>query len=317
MKVILLHTFCFNDMKNIFRYPLVIAVMVIAIFAEGYSFKEDLGQFNNKTLRDLEQDTDIEDLVDTEDVGEVDPIEEVKNEPVTMHMENFLPDMTKVVVGNPYEINPVYADTYKDGIFDGVLYKNVEDSYFDDAVFIGDSRIEGLNEYGGLDNADFYYLTGLSIYDVFKKDLKSNRGGKKKLEKALEEKQYKKIYLMVGVNELGTGTDQMYADEVKAVVEQIHTLEPKAIIYVHGIMWVTQNKSSTDKYINNKKINSRNFELQNVIDNKNCYYLEINSVFGDESGNLNKEYSGDDVHLYAKYYYMWTDYLKSHAIAGR
>lgn len=34
----------------------------------------------------------------------------------------------------------------------------VDDSYFDDAVFIGDSRTVGLHDYGGLDHSDFSQL---------------------------------------------------------------------------------------------------------------------------------------------------------------
>lgn len=37
----------------------------------------------------------------------------------------------------------------------------VDDDWFDDAVFIGDSRTVGLRDYGGLNNATFYASTGL------------------------------------------------------------------------------------------------------------------------------------------------------------
>ena len=42
----------------------------------------------------------------------------------------------------------------------------VDDSYFDDAVFIGDSRTVGLHDYGGLDHSDFFATVGMNIYDL-------------------------------------------------------------------------------------------------------------------------------------------------------
>lgn len=43
----------------------------------------------------------------------------------------------------------------------------VGDEYFDDAVFVGDSRTEGLRMYSGLTNARFFSGVGLSVDRVF------------------------------------------------------------------------------------------------------------------------------------------------------
>ena len=39
-------------------------------------------------------------------------------------------------------------------------------SYFDDALFIGDSRTAGLQKYGTLDNADYFASPGLNLYTI-------------------------------------------------------------------------------------------------------------------------------------------------------
>lgn len=47
----------------------------------------------------------------------------------------------------------------------------VEEDYFDDALFIGDSRTQGLLEYGGIEErATFYCRTSLTVYDLFAKE---------------------------------------------------------------------------------------------------------------------------------------------------
>ena len=42
-----------------------------------------------------------------------------------------------------------------------------DSSYFDDALFIGDSRTVGLCEYGTLKNADYFASTGMSVYKLW------------------------------------------------------------------------------------------------------------------------------------------------------
>ena len=60
-----------------------------------------------------------------------------------------------------------------------VVYHTVDDSYFDDAVFIGDSRTVGMYEYGGLEKTStFYASTGLTIYKMFDSAIVSVPGQK-------------------------------------------------------------------------------------------------------------------------------------------
>ena len=47
----------------------------------------------------------------------------------------------------------------------------MEESYFDDAAFVGDSRIDGFRLYSGIKNGEFIVHTGLSIFQVEKKNI--------------------------------------------------------------------------------------------------------------------------------------------------
>lgn len=88
-----------------------------------------------------------------------------------------------------------------------VQYMTVEDDYFADAVFIGDSRTVGMFEYGGLEEiSTFYASTGLTVYKIFDSEIVSVPDERKKIsvEEALEQNSFAKIYLMIGINEMGT-----------------------------------------------------------------------------------------------------------------
>ena len=45
-------------------------------------------------------------------------------------------------------------------------FTQVDASYFDDALMIGDSRTVGLMEYGGMDNICYFATQGMSVYNV-------------------------------------------------------------------------------------------------------------------------------------------------------
>ena len=81
--------------------------------------------------------------------------------------------------------------------------KIVEKEYFDDALFIGDSRTVGISEYGELNNATFFANTGMSVYNVFDKKVSVPKVGKVKLDQLLTSKKYGKVYIMLVINKLG------------------------------------------------------------------------------------------------------------------
>ena len=193
-------------------------------------------------------------------------------------------------------------------------FTHVEEDYFDDAVFIGDSRIVGLHDYSGWNNTTYYASIGLTVYDVFDKPIVEENGTKITVEQALSEHQFGKILVMIGINEMGTGTVDSFMRAYEEMVRHLQELQPDAIIFLHGIMYVKQEKSETDPIFNNPNIQERNDRIAQLADNKNIFYLDVNEVVTDETGNLNPEYTYDEVHLLGKWYVLWTDYLKEHGI---
>ena len=198
-----------------------------------------------------------------------------------------------------------------------VVYHTVDDSYFDDAVFIGDSRTVGMYEYGGLEETStFYASTGLTIYKMFDSAIVSVPGQKKKItvEEALSEKQFTKIYLMIGINEMGTGTVESFMKAYSEAVQHLRELQPDAVIYLQAIMKVTTERSEQGDYINNEGIEARNAEIAKLADDQKIFFLDVNPEICDETGGMVASYTYDGVHLKAQYIPIWLDYLKAHAV---
>lgn len=193
----------------------------------------------------------------------------------------------------------------------------VDASYFDDALFIGDSRTVGLMQYcKELDgHATFYCQQALTIFNLLTREVVKTDHGKISIDQALQEKQFGKIYLMIGINEMGTGNDDYFIKHYQAAIERIHALQPNAIIYLEAIMHVTGRKNASDPIFNNTRINRRNERIKTLADNVTYFYIDMNEAIDDANGNLRKDLSYDDAHLLGSSFGYWYDFLKTHAIA--
>lgn len=213
-------------------------------------------------------------------------------------------------------LNHISADIYGDaGTVRAAEYpfETVTEDYFDDALFIGDSRTVGLQDYTDLsEHADFYCETSLTIYKVLEENFK----GKGTILEALSKKSYGKIYLMVGINELGRGTTEDFMAKYTEVVDTLHELCPDAKIMIQGIMHVSEKKSSSDAIFNNSNISARNNAIATLADNVHFFYIDMNEAVCDENGNLNAEYTHDQIHLLGMYNDLWKQFLLEHGVEG-
>ena len=191
-------------------------------------------------------------------------------------------------------------------------FVTVDESWFNDALFIGDSHIEGFCDYAGVPNATYYFKRGLDIWSVLNKPFV---GGKQTIPQALSQRQFGKIYIMLGINEIGCGTTKSYAAQYADVVARLRELQPNAVIYIQSIFHTSQKKSDTTIY-NNDTINARNAAISALADGQHVFFVDCNAVFDDENGALTSSYSGDGVHVKAPYYTMWRDYLLRFGLSG-
>ena len=187
----------------------------------------------------------------------------------------------------------------------------VADSYFDDAAFIGDSRTQGLQLYTGLPNATFYATQGLMVDTFFSKKFVKAGGGKITIPDAMKNQTFKKVYIMLGVNELGWAYEKVFIQKYGEVVDKVKELQPDAKIYVQSILPVTKAKSDGDAIYNNTKISRYNELIEQMCREKGVTYLHVADAVGLDNGALPAGSATDGVHLNREYCYKWLDYLKT------
>ena len=191
---------------------------------------------------------------------------------------------------------------------DSITSKPNSNTSMADALFIGDSRTVGLMEYSGMDGADYFCTVGMSVYNIHKKPVSVPNVGKVTLTELLNGKKYGKIYVMLGVNEVGykfSSTAEKYSE----LVEFIKDKQPNAVVFIQANLHVSKSRSDSDKVVNNIAINGLNAELSKLADGKSIFYIDANTLFDDEAGGLSADKSEDGTHLYAKYYREWGEWI--------
>lgn len=194
-----------------------------------------------------------------------------------------------------------------------VAFSTVDPSYFDDALFIGDSRTVGLSEYSGLNNADYFASVGMSLYKIQKETVSVPSVGKLKLSDLLGAKKYGKIYVMLGINDMGYDL-QKTVGRFQSLLQEIKKMQPDAILYVCANLHVTKVRSETEQIFSNARIDKFNGALEALAEQENAYYIDVNTIFDDENGNLKDAYTSDSTHVLGRYYKEWGSWLCTQAV---
>lgn len=194
----------------------------------------------------------------------------------------------------------------------------VGDDYFTDAVFIGDSRTDGLKLFGGIPETSFLDYTGITVFEVAdtKKGVRID-GQKYSILQALELKQYKKVYIMLGVNELGYFNDEGFQNEYAGFVDKVRALQPDAVIYLQNLPAINPDKAKANDqpyYITNEQIAVYNEIIAGIAADKHTVLVDVDAALTDENGVLLRENTTDGVHFSKDHYKKWYEYLKRHTV---
>lgn len=194
---------------------------------------------------------------------------------------------------------------------------------FADACFIGASQTVGLSVFGGKVEPDFFAYAGLNIHSVFDKAFvdwtapigedgeETEDEGPYTVLDVLGNKQYGRIYLAFGLNELGGWIDygQFYDGYIDLIL-QIRRLQPTAHIYVQSVLPVSIYALDTNRLFTNENIDNFNKQyVKPIADAAGATYLNVNTLFKCTNGYLARDAASDGIHMSAAYCQEWLDML--------
>lgn len=179
----------------------------------------------------------------------------------------------------------------------------------EDALFIGDSRSVGLDKYADLDEADFFAVVGMTVFQLPDAIVNIEGLGDVSLDSLLDSRQYGKVFITLGVNEAGYPPG-MIIDEYTQLLKKVTEKQPDALIFVQANLLVTKEFSDKSEFIKNDAVVSINKSLSAFADNERIFFIDANEVFGDGNGYLSPDCTSDGIHLFADDYRKWGEWIK-------
>ena len=224
---------------------------------------------------------------------------------------------TEYVEYTPTEVNSdMYSDPGKYALTTDYDYVTAEDDYYNDALFIGDSRIEGFRLHNAFPGATYYSKTGIGISTIMWEQIAmAPNGVLTSIPDALQYTQFKKIYIMVGVNNMAAHNTEQFLQVYSDMISTIREKQPDAKIFILSIMHVSARYNDGGSGLtNNININDRNVAISTLADGKDIFYINLNQLICEDNFDIKAGYSGDGLHLKDEYYDLWVDYLNKHAL---
>ena len=192
-------------------------------------------------------------------------------------------------------------------------FATVSEAYFENALFIGDSRMVGFSIYRKLEGATYYCYQSADAFTILDKEYELEPYGMISLYNLLTFSRFDKIYISLGINNVAAGIEN-HSKHYKRLLDTIIELQPDAIIYLLANLHITAELKSDLPYLTNENINLINMFVSKFADNKKIFYLDPNVLYDDEFGNMDSELSYDHAHIYVKHYDRYLYFLLTHAV---
>lgn len=193
-------------------------------------------------------------------------------------------------------------------------WQTVSEDWFDDALFIGDSRTVGLSQYGRLGGADYFADTGMTVFNVLSEKASDQDFSSQTLEELLTGQTYGKIYLMLGINEIGYPFSSLIT-QYQTVLETLRTLQPETTIFLCANLHVTRSAAAATPRLEPDNIALLDGQIAEMADGRQVFFLDVNPEFCDEEGYLRDDLTGDGVHPYGTGYEVWAQWLQAHGLS--
>lgn len=166
---------------------------------------------------------------------------------------------------------------------------------FEDAVFMGDSHLEGLSAYGLLDSAKVAAVKGRSLIT-----------GRKEIEKAAAQKP-SDIFLNYGMNdvEIFGSNAQKYIETYRSFIAELKARVPDARIFICSIFVPQPQAVEKEPYL--AYIPAYNEALKEFCSREGFTFIDTTGLLTDQY------YEPDHKHTVYAYHRIWLSYVASEA----
>jgi hypothetical protein len=180
---------------------------------------------------------------------------------------------------------------------------------FDHAAFLGNSLLEDLNTYGLVGNSDCFFRKGLNVSTAMDETMIGHNIPV--VEELNNGKNYDRVYLVFGENELGWSSRDTFISEYKTLIQKVKEYQPNAKIYLTSLFPVAKAVSNDqdERNLTNSAVDSANEELKEIAKDTESTFVDVASAVKNSEGALPDDASTDGIHPNMEYCQKWVDYL--------
>ena len=154
---------------------------------------------------------------------------------------------------------------------------------------------------GVLDGARFFAGTSLTVFDISGYVEEVSAGD------------YGKVYIGLGVNEIGYDKDDLRAVFVHTV-RALRAADPDRIVCLMSVTPVSRIKSENSNLFTKDNVLAFNEMLREIARDEGAWYLDVYAALADEEGYLPAEVTSDGVHFSSAYYERWYELFKTNYV---
>ena len=184
------------------------------------------------------------------------------------------------------------------------------DGYYKDAVFVGNTVLAGLSDYGFAE-ADNMLLSDSISLGNFNTVVLSVNGTESLISDAVVRKKAGKLYIMVGISDLGSLSGADPFGELEAFIADMQEKSSSTDIYLMSLLPVTSGNES--KIAFNSDVDMYNSLLLEFANKMNVFYLDVNTGFKGNDGKLPSSYTElNGIKLKKAGYEQLSEYILTH-----
>lgn len=190
-----------------------------------------------------------------------------------------------------------------------VTAADVNQSYFADSCFVGNSVIEGMEIYELVDGADYFAKIGLNVTDALTDAM--DNGTVPVVDELNNDRQYRKIFIMFGENELSWSNTEKFKDDYSTVIQRAKQYQPSAQIYLLSITPISETaEAEGENGASKEKILEFNGYIKEVAEENSVAYVDLYNALADEDGYLPEDAATDGIHFSEDYYAKCLVYIQ-------
>ncbi len=194
------------------------------------------------------------------------------------------------------------------------LRRAVPETWFEDALLLGNSHCGGISMYGELPQPDICFSYGGTFLTGLGTLCRDRHERSFTMRSLLQSRQYGKIILIFGTNEMGYDMEYL-RPRLEEFLDRLVELQPQARL------WLCTAPPVNPELAENPELEVQCFTVENCLavngllraaaEERGLGLIDVFSLFADENGILPREYTGDGIHLTMACYRTWGQWLAS------